>query len=269
MADASAAAAHHEPVGAPEVQGGPVELGPARSSRSYWSDLLLNRTLPALFFATFLVYQLVNVGRAGRTLLTHPGAADSTAWLNGLNQAMLLAYYVLLVTLFVVRLPRRSGRRTPLRITVAMLTTFSVIPVILLPVTQPQLGIASTVLIGIGVAYAIWSLAYLRRSFSILPEARRLVTGGPYGLSRHPLYLGEIVAAAGLILPRISPLSLLLLGLLIAGQYVRLGWEEEALSAQFPADYAAYRRRTGRYLPDPRRRAAEASDRRQEPPNQV
>lgn len=220
-----------------------------RSKRAYWSDLLFNRTLPACVFAFFLVYQMINVTVAAGPLVRHPGTLTTQQLLQAVNQLMLLAYYVLLVTLFVIRLPRRSGSRAPVRISVAMLTTFVVIPVVLLPETLPSLNTAGTVLIAIGVAYAIWSLAHLRRSFSIMPEARRLVTGGPYALSRHPLYLGEIVAAAGLILPRLSLASALLLALLVTGQLFRLGWEEEALSAQFPEEYAAYRRRTARYLP--------------------
>ena len=58
-----------------------------------------------------------------------------------------------------------------------------------------------------GLAYSVWGLAYLRRSFSIIPEARRLVTGGPYRLSRHPVYLGEIATAIGVNLATAGWLS--------------------------------------------------------------
>ena len=37
----------------------------------------------------------------------------------------------------------------------------------------------------------VYGLLYLRRSLSIIPEARRLVTGGPYRFIRHPLYAGR------------------------------------------------------------------------------
>ena len=224
-----------------------------RSGRAYWADLIIGRTLPACFFSLFLVYQLINMVRAGDPVLSHPGSAGTGAWLLALNQFMLLAYYLLLITLFVIRLPRRSGRRTPVRVTVAMLTSFAALPALFMPVTLPGLGLLSTIGIGLGVGYTIWSLAYLQRSFSIMPEARRLVTSGPYRFSRHPLYLGEVVAAAALLLPRLSVFSVLLMGLLLAGQYFRIGWEEEALSEAFPADYAAYRLRTPRYLPGLRR----------------
>lgn len=39
-------------------------------------------------------------------------------------------------------------------------------------------------------------LVELRRSFSIMPEARELATSGSYRLVRHPPYLAEEIAAA-------------------------------------------------------------------------
>jgi protein-S-isoprenylcysteine O-methyltransferase Ste14 len=38
----------------------------------------------------------------------------------------------------------------------------------------------------------------LGRSISILPQARQLVTSGPYAFVRHPLYLGEMTAMLGI-----------------------------------------------------------------------
>ncbi len=43
-------------------------------------------------------------------------------------------------------------------------------------------------------AYSVW---YLRYAFSIEPEARRLVTGGPYETARHPVYLGYFAQYSG------------------------------------------------------------------------
>ena len=52
-------------------------------------------------------------------------------------------------------------------------------------------AIAGVLVIG-GTAFGVWGLLYLRHSFSIIPEARRLVVGGPYRIVRHPLYFAEI-----------------------------------------------------------------------------
>ena len=82
---------------------------------------------------------------------------------------------------------------------VAFTGTFSVIGASFLPggFRREWLVLPADLLATIGLAYSVWGLAYLRRSFSIVPEARRLVTGGPYALSRHPVYLGEIIGAMG------------------------------------------------------------------------
>jgi protein-S-isoprenylcysteine O-methyltransferase Ste14 len=104
------------------------------------------------------------------------------------------------------------------------------------------------VLLAAGLAYSIWALAHLNRSFSILPESRRLVRDGPYALSRHPLYLGEAVASVGVLLPVAGPAALALWALFLAAQLQRIRWEEAVLRERFPA-YEAYARRVPRYLP--------------------
>ena len=81
-----------------------------------------------------------------------------------------------------------------------------------------------------------------------MPEARRLVTGGPYALVRHPLYAGEAVAVAGLAMQYAAPWSYVILGLQYAFQLWRIVNEERVLRAAFP-DYAAYAARTARLIP--------------------
>src|SRR3977135_4734080 len=83
-----------------------------------------------------------------------------------------------------------------------------------------------------GLAYSVWGLAYLRRSFSIIPEARRLVMGGPYGLSRHPVYLGEIVTAIGINLATAGWPGLLAVVYFIGRELVRLRWGGRGVAAR-------------------------------------
>jgi protein-S-isoprenylcysteine O-methyltransferase Ste14 len=99
--------------------------------------------------------------------------------------------------------------------------------------------------------YTVWGLAYLRRSFSIIPEARRLVTGGPYRLSRHPVYLGEIATAIGVNLATAGWLSILAIAYFIACELMRMRWEERILALTFPHEYPEYARSVPRYLPNP------------------
>lgn len=79
----------------------------------------------------------------------------------------------------------------------------------------------------------------LRRSFSITVEARELVVSGPYRWVRHPIYLGEMLAAAAVAVWRFSWMSAMILCLFIAFQLVRARMEEEKLKRNFP-DYEMY-----------------------------
>jgi protein-S-isoprenylcysteine O-methyltransferase Ste14 len=98
------------------------------------------------------------------------------------------------------------------------------------------------------LAFAIFSLGYLRRSLSIIPEARRLVTGGPYQWVRHPLYFAEITSAIALVLtvPYLTPLISLIV--FIGMQNLRAHFEERLLRANFP-EYDGYARHTRRLIP--------------------
>ena len=101
------------------------------------------------------------------------------------------------------------------------------------------------------VAVCIWllvSVLFLGRCFGVLPEARGLVTSGPYRFIRHPVYLGEIGACAGLAIAAPSPANAGALTALIVAQFVRMRLEERALTQAFP-EYAGYVSRTTRFLP--------------------
>jgi protein-S-isoprenylcysteine O-methyltransferase Ste14 len=93
-----------------------------------------------------------------------------------------------------------------------------------------------------GLVFSIASVSFLGRCFGVLPDARGLVTGGPYRLVRHPLYLGEIVAIFGMTVASANPaLAGAALAVLAITQALRARYEEATLRAAFPgyADYAA------------------------------
>jgi protein-S-isoprenylcysteine O-methyltransferase Ste14 len=91
-------------------------------------------------------------------------------------------------------------------------------------------------------AFTLWGLWTLRRSFSITVEARGLVTGGPYAWVRHPVYAGEIAAAAGVAAWRLSAVNILIFLAFVVVQLVRSRTEEEKLTRVLPG-YGAYLRR--------------------------
>jgi protein-S-isoprenylcysteine O-methyltransferase Ste14 len=166
------------------------------------------------------------------------------------DQVLGLFYFGLIALLCATRLPRRGGRRGPGTVAASLFAAFAIMLIGVLPdrSSRPQAEILGDVLLAAGMAYSIWALLYLRRSFSILPEARRLVTHGPYALSRHPLYLGETVAALGLLATSAGVTAVLLAAAALGVQLVRMRWEESVLTKEFP-EYGAYARRVPRYIP--------------------
>jgi protein-S-isoprenylcysteine O-methyltransferase Ste14 len=116
------------------------------------------------------------------------------------------------------------------------------------PVTQPDARVLAAALTLTGTVLAFWSAWYLGRNFSLLPQARTLVTTGPYRFVRHPIYLGGLLITIGEIWLRCSTLTVVLNLLFVAAQIVRLRYEEALLERTFP-EYAAYRAQTSALIP--------------------
>jgi len=91
-------------------------------------------------------------------------------------------------------------------------------------------------------------LPHLGRSFSLMSEARGLVTRGPYRIVRHPLYVVEELAAIAGFIEAFSLAAALLLAVQIAFQIRRILNEEAVLATSFP-DYARYQATTARVIP--------------------
>lgn len=170
--------------------------------------------------------------------------------LSILSKLALFGFGVTLVFLLIVR-------RTPLRKhaglvprAIAFLGCYLGIAFLVLPVQPPHnyLMDVSAFLIFSGMGFAFFSLFWLGRSFSIMPESRKLVTSGPYSFVRHPLYLGEQVALVGVALQCTSPVALALFVLQICCQLTRMTYEEKVLVESFP-EYEAYCADTARILP--------------------
>jgi protein-S-isoprenylcysteine O-methyltransferase Ste14 len=218
-----------------------------KGAGAYWRDLVFSRLLPALFFSVFLARQLLFLWDGLHSV------HNPYDYLFVLQQALALAYFTMLVVLYSTRLPKRGTDHRAAVVFIAFTGTFSAIVAPFLPAGGHREGLvlAGDLLAAFGLAYSVWGLAYLRRSFSIIPEARRLVTGGPYSLSRHPVYLGEIVAAIGINLPAAGWPGALAIVYFIGCELLRIRWEEGVLARAFPNDYPAYARRVARYVPNP------------------
>ena len=128
--------------------------------------------------------------------------------------------------------------------------TYLGVGMVLLPPRELSvpLAMASTLIVLCGAVLSIYAALSLGRSVSMLPEARRLVTMGPYRLVRHPLYLSEAIALVGVTLQYLSPLALALLAVQCAFQFERMKSEERVLSGAFP-EYRDYMATTSRLVP--------------------
>jgi protein-S-isoprenylcysteine O-methyltransferase Ste14 len=181
---------------------------------------------------------------------TDPSMLPTTLVLSTLSDAATLAFFALLVVTFTVRqIPQRTASGLCPRFA-AVAGTFLSVGFVLLPLQELSyaLGLASLLLVIVGTGFAICAVLVLGRSISVLPEARRLVTRGPYALVRHPLYFGEMIAVAGVALQYLSVAALLLLGLVWAFQIQRMRYEELVLFRSFP-EYGDYKARTARLIP--------------------
>jgi protein-S-isoprenylcysteine O-methyltransferase Ste14 len=214
---------------------------------AYWRDLVFSRLLPALFFSVFLARQLLFVWDGLHSV------RQPSDYLFVLQQLLALAYFTMLVVLYSTRLPRRGTDHRAAVVFIAFTGTFSAIAAPFLPGGGRREGLVlvADILATVGLAYSVWGLAYLRRSFSIVPEARRLVMGGPYSLSRHPVYLGEIVAAIGVNLATAGWPGALAVLYFIGCELLRIRWEERVLESAFPNEYPTYALRVPRYFPNP------------------
>ncbi|MDQ7793191.1 MAG: isoprenylcysteine carboxylmethyltransferase family protein [bacterium] len=103
-----------------------------------------------------------------------------------------------------------------------------------------------------GLALAAWAVATMRWGIlgGIYPVAPGLVREGPYRLVRHPLYLGLILALAGMAISLRSGSGLLgVLGLFVPSAVYRARLEERDLAAVFGRDWEDHAARTGFILP--------------------
>lgn len=182
-----------------------------------------------------------------------------SGWLSALKLADLssdLLYFALVIALvFLRKKPVRRPRGVwPRAVALLGSMILLVLPLaqrlgLLAPVwLSPELTALSTLLTGGGTIAELVILSWLGRSFSLVPEARGLVTKGPYRRIRHPLYLCSIIASLGVMLQFAQPWALLVVLTAFVLQVARMNYEEELLARTFP-DYVTYMARTWRLIP--------------------
>jgi protein-S-isoprenylcysteine O-methyltransferase Ste14 len=134
--------------------------------------------------------------------------------------------------------------------TIALLAAYCPLVVVLLPhrvLSMPEAAVSVGLLL-VGTLGGIVTLAFLGRSFAILPQARQLITNGPYRYIRHPLYLFGQTSLIGVSLQFMQPWGLIIAAACFLLQFPRMRYEEKVLLETFPG-YVTYRERTAMLVP--------------------
>jgi protein-S-isoprenylcysteine O-methyltransferase Ste14 len=103
-----------------------------------------------------------------------------------------------------------------------------------------------------GLAVAVWARVYLGRNWSgvvTIKQDHELVPGGPYGLARHPIYTGILIAFVGTAIARGEWRGLLAVVIVFASLWRKLKLEERWLGETFGASYAKYRAEVSALIP--------------------
>ena len=110
---------------------------------------------------------------------------------------------------------------------------------------------------GFGLTW--WARIHLGRFWSAavgLKIDHVLVRSGPYGITRHPIYTGLLLAVIATALARDSLAGLMGAGCIWFGLTLKLRHEETVLGARFGPDYAVYKSEVPALIPRLRRRTA-------------
>jgi protein-S-isoprenylcysteine O-methyltransferase Ste14 len=206
---------------------------------------LLGKSLLVLTFG----YALMGKSAGVAAMLALADRPETWA-LELINRVTSLLFVALVIALTIRRLPPRTSASGWEPRAAAIGGTFTLILLLWVPSGVPSVPILTfaNLLMIFGLTGSLWSLHFLGRSFSVMASARELVTGGPYGLVRHPLYFFEGLVALGMILSHWNVWAIVIGALHFALQFRRMQHEERVLRSAFP-DYEGYAARVPMILP--------------------
>jgi len=120
-----------------------------------------------------------------------------------------------------------------------------------LPLWQSQ--IIGAALIILGMLLPATAITMFRRAGTeVSPTSKtnaKLITTGPYALTRNPMYTGVIIASLGVALWFGRPLMFLTpLIIFVITNFVLIPFEEEKMRRQYGAEFDAYTKKVRRWL---------------------
>lgn len=204
--------------------------------------------LPAVaIFGFFMVKDLRALLRFALNMRL-AGFLNIIVFLNGL---LVTGYFALLVCIYL-------SRGTAILTTKSLPTKLIAFAATFMPFTLPMLNgavpsgipilLISSLILFFAMVFTLLALGALGRSFSLIPQARKLVTTGPYRFVRHPVYVGEILGALGLVVWGFS-IEKTLVFLLLIGCEIYRALQEEVLLREAFYEYGEYAGRTKRFIP--------------------
>ena len=108
------------------------------------------------------------------------------------------------------------------------------------------------VVLAASTAFTLWARAALGTMWSAsaaIKEGHALRTYGPYGVTRHPIYTGMLGMFLATVLLFGGGAALLIVPVALVFLEVKIGAEEQVLTAEFPDDYPRYRREVPQLVP--------------------
>lgn len=159
--------------------------------------------------------------------------------------------------------PRRGA--PPLELAGAFVFTAALVLLVAAPVAElagldridlldnAAAAVGGTALAALGIAATLWAQLAMGDSWRIGVDPRErtaLVTVGPFGLVRNPIFTAMLLATAGLVLLVPNLISVAAIAALWIGLEVQVrGVEEPYLRSVHGDRYDSYARRAGRFLP--------------------
>ncbi len=121
-----------------------------------------------------------------------------------------------------------------------------------LAVHAPWVRLPGLAILVAAAAFTVWARLALGVMWSASPTVKqdhKLRTGGPYAVTRHPIYTGMLSMLLGTTLLAGAGRWIVAFPVFLVLVEIKLHVEERLMLAEFPDDYAGYRRRVPQLVP--------------------